>query len=206
MEDINKYTTIAANGTGDFRDRGSKFLAYSFPVQSVQEVKERLQVLKKEHPKAAHHCYAYRIGTEGTLFRANDDGEPSGSAGKPMLGQIDSLGLTNVLVVVVRYFGGSLLGVPGLINAYKTATVQSLESVPKTEKWIEDLFDIEFDYPVMGEVLYLLKQCEATIYKQDLQLFCAIKAGIPRINSDVYVQRLSEIRGVTLKAAKQADQ
>jgi uncharacterized YigZ family protein len=199
MADINKYTTIAASGTGDFRDRGSKFLAYSYPVVSIAEIKEKLQLLKKEHPKAVHHCYAYRLGTDGLQFRANDDGEPSGSAGKPILGQIDSMGLTNILVVVVRYFGGTLLGVPGLINAYKTATAQALENMPKTEKWVEDVFDIEFDYPAMGEVLYLLKQCEATIYKQDLQLFCAVTAGIPRVHSDAYVKRLSEIRGVKIK-------
>ena len=199
MTDKNKYITISSAGLGDFRDRGSKFLAYSYPVASAAEVKERLQALKKEHPKAVHHCYAYRLGTDGTQYRAVDDGEPSGSAGKPILGQIDSMGLINVLVAVVRYFGGSLLGVPGLINAYKTATAQSLETVPKTEKWIEDLFEINFDYPAMGEVLYLLKQAEATIYKQDLQLFCAINAGIPRYQSDAYVQKLSEIRGVTVK-------
>ena len=184
MADANKYTTIASEGTGDFRDRGSKFLAYSYPVSSPAEVKEKLQALKKEHPKAVHHCYAYRIGTDGTQYRAVDDGEPSGSAGKPILGQIDSLGLINVLVVVVRYFGGTLLGVPGLINAYKTATTRSLENIPKTEKWIGNIVDINFDYPAMGEVLYLLKQAEATIYKQDLQLFCEIRAGIPRTQSD----------------------
>ena len=203
MTDLNKYTTISTPGTGDFRDRGSKFLAYSYPVLSAADVKEKLQALKKEHPKAVHHCYAYRLGTDGTQFRAVDDGEPSGSAGKPILGQIDSMGLINVLVVVVRYFGGTLLGVPGLINAYKTATAESLEKVPKTEKWIEAQFEINFDYPAMGEVLYLLKQAEATIYKQDLQLFCVITAGIPRHQSDTYVQRLSEIRGVTVKHLKE---
>lgn len=202
MGDINKYTTIAEAGTGDFRDRGSKFLAYSYAVATPIEVKERLQHLKKEHPKAVHHCYAYRLGTDGTQYRANDDGEPSGSAGKPILGQIDSMGLTNVLVVVVRYFGGSLLGVPGLINAYKTVTAQALETVAKTERWIEDVYEINFDYPAMGEVLYLLKQAEATIYKQDLQLFCVVTAGIPRMHSSQYVQKLSEIRGVTVKAVQ----
>src|SRR3954466_15552915 len=138
MNDVHKYTTIAEPGTGDFRDRGSKFLAYAYPVFTPQDIKDRLNALKKEHPKATHHCYAWRLGTDGTQYRANDDGEPSGSAGKPILGQIDSTELTNVLVVVVRYFGGSLLGVPGLINAYKTATAQSLENLPRTEKWIED--------------------------------------------------------------------
>lgn len=195
-----KYSTISAPATGDFRDRGSKFLAYAYPVSTTTAIKEKLQALKKEHPKAVHHCYAWRLGTDGTQHRANDDGEPSGSAGKPMLGQIDSMGLTNVLVVVVRYFGGTLLGVPGLINAYKTATAQALEAVPKTEKWIEAMVEITFDYPVMGEVLYLLKQSEATIYRQDLQLFCIVVAGIPKVHSDTYVHKLSEIRGVNVKA------
>ncbi len=194
-----KFTTISAEGRGDFRDRGSKFLAYAYPIRTAQDVKEKLQALKKEHTKAVHHCYAWRIGTDGSQHRANDDGEPAGSAGKPILGQIDSMGLTNVLVVIVRYFGGTLLGVPGLINAYKTATAESLEGVPKTEKWIEQLFEISFDYPAMGEVLYILKQCEATIYKQDLQLFCLVQTGIPLIHAELYTQKLAEIRGITLK-------
>lgn len=194
-----KYTTIAAASLGDFRDRGSKFLAYAYPVSAVQDIKEKLQALKKEHPKAVHHCYAWRLGTVGTQYRANDDGEPSGSAGKPILGQIDSLGLTNVLVVVVRYFGGTLLGVPGLVNAYKTAAAQALETVPRTEKWIEQQYEISFDYPSMGEVLYLLKQAEAGIYKQELQLFCTIHAGIPKMHAAPYVQKLTEIRGVSVK-------
>ena len=202
MADNSKYITIAASGTGDFRDRGSKFLSFSYPINTAAEVKEKLQLLKKEHPKANHHCYAYRLGTDGNQYRAVDDGEPSGSAGKPILGQIDSMGLTNVLVIVVRYFGGSLLGVPGLINAYRTAAAQSLENMPVLEKWIEDLYDINFDYPVMGEVLYLLKQAEATSYRQDLQLFCSIKAGIPRQHADTYVQRLSEIRGVSVSVSQ----
>ena len=194
-----KYTTIAVPGFGDFRDRGSKFLAYSYPVSNQQEIKDKLQALKKEHPKANHHCVAWRLGTDGMQYRASDDGEPSGSAGKPMLGQIDSMGLTNVLVVVVRYFGGTLLGVPGLINAYKVATAMALDNLPRVEKWIEGMYEINFDYPAMGEVLYLLKQAEANIYQQDLQLFCVIKAGIPRPNIAACIKKLSEIRGVTVK-------
>ena len=200
MEDVYKYKTIATAGTGDFRDRGSKFLAYAYPIVTVQDVKEKLQQLKKEHPKANHHCVAWRIGITGDSYRATDDGEPSGSAGKPMLGQIDSMGLTNVLVVVVRYFGGTLLGVPGLINAYRTATAMALEPLPTTEKWVEEMYEISFDYPSMGEVLYLLKQSESTIYSQDMQLFCVVKAGIPKKLATAYVQKLEEIRGVTLKA------
>lgn len=195
-----KYITISAAGTSDFRDRGSKFLAFAYPVNNQQEIKEKLQALKKEHPKANHHCVAWRLGTDGMQYRASDDGEPAGSAGKPMLGQIDSMGLTNVLVVIVRYFGGTLLGVPGLINAYKTATAMALEPLPKTEKWIEQKYEITFDYPTMGEVLYLLKQSEATIYRQELQLFCVIETGIPKPNAAACTKKLAEIRGVSLKA------
>lgn len=198
-----KYKTLAGVATAEFKDRGSRFLAFAYPVHTTQEVKEKLQLLKKEHPKAVHFCLAWRMGTDGTQFRANDDGEPSGSAGKPILGQIDSAGLTNVLVVVVRYFGGTLLGVPGLINAYKTVAADALANAPVTEKWIEDRIEIQFDYPVMGEVMYLLRQAEANIYTQELQLFCMVKAGIPRKHSADYVQRLSEIRGVMAKAIKE---
>jgi len=199
MEETLKYKTLEHPTTADFRDRGSKFHAYAYPVSSAQDVKERLQLLKKEHPKAVHHCYAYRLGTDGTQFRANDDGEPSGSAGKPILGQIDSFGLTNVLVVVVRYFGGTLLGVPGLINAYKTVTADALQVGTIPDRWIEDLVEVEFDYPSMGEVMYLLRQAEASIYTQDLQLFCNVKAGIPKYHSAGYVSRLTEIRGVKVR-------
>jgi uncharacterized YigZ family protein len=199
MENKLRYRTIDRPATGEFRDRGSKFFSFAYPVNSAEEVKERVQYLKKEHPKAVHHCFAFRIGTDGTQYRANDDGEPSGSAGKPMLGQIDSAELTNVLVVVVRYFGGSLLGVPGLINAYKTATQEALQNAAITERWIEDLVELEFEYPNMSEVMYLLRQSEATVYHQDLQLFCIVKAGIPRKHSPTYVERLSEIRNVRVK-------
>jgi uncharacterized YigZ family protein len=190
------YKTIAAPTTGNFRDRGSKFLAYAYPVATVQEVKNYVQALKQEHPKAVHHCFAYRIGADKMEFRANDDGEPSGSAGRPILGQIDSLGLTNTLVVVVRYFGGTLLGIPGLINAYKTVTAAALAEAQIIEKQVELLVTLEFDYPVMGEVLHLLKQSGATVYEQELQLFCRIRAGVPLAAADACLARLSEIRSV----------
>lgn len=193
MAEVYQYKTIDGIATAEFKDRGSKFLAYAYPIASSEDVKEKLQLLKKEHPKAVHHCYAYRIGTDGLQYRANDDGEPSGSAGKPILGQIDSMGVTNVLVVVVRYFGGSLLGVPGLINAYKTATHDALQQVSTTEKWIEQKAEIQFDYPVMGEVMYLLRQSEATIYKQDLQLFCVVHACIPKKHIDEYFKSFRKL-------------
>ena len=123
---MNHYYTIEKPAYAEYKDRGSRFLAYAFPAQSVEEFKKRLRELKEEHPRAAHHCAAYRLGADGQTFRASDDGEPSGSAGKPILGQIDSKELTNTAVVVVRYFGGTLLGVPGLINAYKMVHVMVL--------------------------------------------------------------------------------
>jgi uncharacterized YigZ family protein len=121
-----EFKTLAGPATALFKDRGSKFFGFAYPVTSKDEVKQRVQALKKEHPKAVHHCFAYRIGFDGNELRANDDGEPSGTAGRPILGQIDSKGLTNVLIVVVRYFGGTLLGKPGLINAYKTTAADTL--------------------------------------------------------------------------------
>ncbi len=199
MEDKFQYTTIAGHATGDFRDRGSKFLAYAWPIASSDDIKAHLQALKKEHPKAVHHCYAWRLGIDGHLFRANDDGEPSGSAGRPILGQLDSLGLTNILVVVVRYFGGTLLGVPGLINAYKTATALAVTDTPKVVKWVEEQYEFTFDYPAMGEVLYHIKQAEGAVYHQDLQLFCTIRAGLPIKYKDGCLKKLSEIRNLEMK-------
>ena len=122
------YNTIEKPATAEFKDRGSKFLAYVYPVQLIEEFKIRLADLKKEHPKAVHHCFAYRLGTDKNNFRVSDDGEPSGTAGRPILGQIDSKELTNVVIIVVRYFGGTLLGVPGLINAYKTSASMVLQT------------------------------------------------------------------------------
>lgn len=199
MEEQYTYKTITSPTTSDFRDRGSKFFGFAYPVGDVDEVKEKIKALKKEHPKAVHYCVGFRIGTDGTLYRASDDGEPSGSAGKPILGQIDSAELTNILVVVVRYFGGSLLGVPGLINAYKTATEQALAQAEIVERQIEERITINFDYPVMNDVMQLLKQSEATIYKQDLQLFCVIESGIPVKHSEQYIAKLEEVKGVTLR-------
>jgi uncharacterized YigZ family protein len=199
IEKKDHYSTLERPATGDFRDRGSKFLAFAYPVTNISEAKIYIQQLKKEHPKAVHHCLAYRIGTDGTNFRAPDDGEPSGSAGKPILGQRDSMGLTNVLVVVVRYFGGTLLGVPGLINAYKTATRLALESVATVVKWVEMRVLIKFNYPAMGEVLYLLKQADASIYRQEMQLFCEIEAGIPVPNAEKCILKLKEMETIELQ-------
>lgn len=193
------YKTIEAPVTGEFKDRGSKFFGYAFPIRNVEDVKLHLQDLKKMHPKAVHHCYAYRIGTDGLQYRANDDGEPSGSAGRPILGQIDSYGLTNVLVVNVRYFGGTLLGVPGLINANKTCTAACLDVATVVEKNIEHLISLEFDYSIMNEVMTVLKQHDATMYSQDMQLFCVFTAGIALAQKELCLHKLEQIRGLTIK-------
>lgn len=197
-----KIRTIASPSHSLFKDRGSKFLGYSFPISSLDDVKERINEVKKVHPKATHHCYAFRLGHEGINFRANDDGEPSGSAGRPILGQIDSLGLTNVLVVIVRYYGGTMLGVPGLINAYKTATAEALNTVSIIEKWITQCVEITTNYPNLGEVLYWLKHYEAEVKKQDLSLFCVITAAMPKINLKACSKHLNTINGLTLKNAE----
>src|SRR3954447_14536762 len=149
------YYTIEKPSVAEYKDRGSRFLAYAYPIQSTDDFKKNLQSLKKEHPKAGHHCFAYRLGLEGNNFRVSDDGEPSGSAGKPILGQIDSKQVINVLVVVVRYFGGTLLGVPGLINAYKTATALALQLTPVTQKQVLVNYRLHFDYTRMNDVMII---------------------------------------------------
>lgn len=187
------YKTIAAATESLFKDRGSRFLGFAYPVNDVDTIKKHLQHLKELHPKAVHHCYAFRLGTDGTHYRAVDDGEPSGSAGKPVLGQIDSFEITNILIVVVRYFGGTLLGVPGLINAYKTAAQEALIQTAIIEKDIEKPVRLSFGYPVMNEVMTALKQYGVSIQEQDMQLFCEMTIGIPLKVLDACMDRLRQI-------------
>ncbi len=164
---IDSYKTIASPSTGEFKDRGSKFFAYAFPVFSEEEWQEQLEVVKKEHFKARHHCFAYRLGVDQNNFRANDDGEPSGTAGRPILGQIDSFELTNVIVIVVRYFGGTKLGTSGLINAYKLSAAEALENAEIEERLIEDVYHLKFEYSLMPDVMNALKKMDLTVLKQD---------------------------------------
>lgn len=178
------YVTIVAPSTSDFRDRGSKFLGYAYPVVSVEVAKRRLQELKKLHPKAVHHCFAWRIGAEEEQVRANDDGEPSGSAGKPIEGQLISRGLTNVLVVVVRYFGGTLLGVPGLIHAYRTAASEALDNAEKVECKVECRLLVQFDYTVMNDIMQVVKQHDCRIGKQEMGLYCLYELWVPLERKD----------------------
>jgi uncharacterized YigZ family protein len=190
------YYTIEKPSVAEFKDRGSRFIAFAFPVENISDFKEKLAIVKKEHPKATHHCFAYRLGLDGNLFRVSDDGEPSGSAGRPILGQIDSKQLTDVLIIVARYFGGTLLGVPGLINAYKTAAALALQVTPVLQKPVLVYYRLQFDYTIMNEVMTISKQCDCVVSKQEMNLFCSLKLGIPKNRLEEVLYKLNNIRGV----------
>ena len=182
----------------EFKDRGSRFIAYAFPVLSADDFKKRLKEIKEEHPKAAHHCFAYRIGTDGNNFRSSDDGEPSGSAGRPILGQIDSKELSNIAIIVVRYFGGTLLGVPGLINAYKTSASFALQLNPTIKKPVLINYRLQFDYTILNEVMRIIKKNNCLILKQELQLFCIMETSIPKQNLELCILQLKNLKGMEL--------
>jgi uncharacterized YigZ family protein len=196
------YNTIEQPAVAEYRDRGSKFIGYVFPLQDVADFKEKLNEIKKEHPKATHHCFAYRLGLDGNIFRVADAGEPSGTAGKPILGQIDSKELTNVLVIVVRYFGGTLLGVPGLINAYKMTASLALQMTAVIQKPVEVLYTLHFNYTQMNEVMMILKQCNCQVIKQEMQLFCDMTIGIPKARKEEVLYKLNDLCGVEVTAVK----
>jgi uncharacterized YigZ family protein len=196
------YSTVETTSSAEYKDRGSRFIAYTFPVSSVNDFKDRLADIKKEHPKATHHCFAYRLGLDGLQYRVSDDGEPSGTAGRPILGQIDSKQLTDVLVVVVRYYGGTMLGVPGLINAYKTATALALQVTPFVQKPVLVNYRLEFDYTQMNEVMRIMKYFDCVIVKQETVLFCVMEIGIPKNRLDEVLFKLKDLRTVEVGAAK----
>lgn len=185
-----EYLTIQSPTTALFRDRGSKFLSYTFPINSAEDWNRSLDEVKQEHPKARHFCYAYRIGIDQNNFRANDDGEPSGSAGRPILGQIDSFELTNVFVVVVRYFGGTKLGIPGLINAYKTATKLAFDEANIITKIVCDHFQLSFSYDLMSPVMNTLKKLNLDITKQEFTDQGYIDLALPKSKSEVLLKKV----------------
>ncbi len=183
------YLTIAQPSEGIYKDKGSKFIAYAYPVTTEEEIKIHLTALRKEHFNARHHCYAFRLGADKQAYRANDDGEPKYSAGKPILGQIQSKDLTNVLIVVVRYFGGVLLGVNGLVTAYKQAAADALANAQIIEKTVNELFKITFDYLQMNDVMKLLKEEHLQQVEQNLGLNCKLVFSV-RKNNSVRVEEL----------------
>ena len=192
------YNTIDQAGVASFKDRGSTFTGYSFPLDNIENFKPLIQKLKKEHPKAAHFCFGYKLGIDGNKFRSSDDGEPSGSAGKPILGQIESKGLTDVLVVVVRYFGGSLLGVLGLINAYKSTAAMALQVVPIVRKPLLFKIKIEFDYTNVNEISTIIKHYKCQIISQENFLFCAYTVAIPLEIKEEVMFKLKQLRNVEI--------
>ncbi len=193
MED--EYLTLEKESTGIFRDKGSRFLAFAFPVSSEEEIKIKLEQLRKEYHDARHHCYAWRLGQDKILFRANDDGEPGNSAGKPILGQIQSFDLTNILIVVVRYFGGTLLGVGGLIQAYKTAAMEAVKNGEIIKASVYRYYRISFDYSSMNQVMKIIKDHDLLQSDQNFEQNCSLKLAVRKSQSETIIEKLSNTAG-----------
>lgn len=193
------YLTIDKPVEGIFRDRGSKFLAFAHPINSEADIKPILAGLKAAHPKANHHCWAMRLGIDRSVFRINDDGEPSGTAGRPILNTLLSRNITNVLIVVVRYFGGTLLGVPGLINAYRTATEEALNIAVVIEKTLNDVYTIQFDYQQMNDIMRIIKEDNLNVLDQQFDNSCVIKIGIRRMQVNQSISKLEKVDSVVIK-------
>lgn len=197
MEDT--FKTISKPSEGLFKEKGSKFISYAWPVSSEDEIREIIQTIRRDHHAARHHCYAWRLGHEKLLFRANDDGEPSSTAGKPILGQIQSFDLTNLLIVVVRYFGGTLLGVSGLINAYRNAALDAINQAEIVEKLVEQHLLIEFGYSVLNDVMKLFKDEKLPQNESVFDLNCRIKTQIRLRDLDRIEESLKKVEGVVVK-------
>lgn len=196
------YLTIKAAAEGVFRDRGSKFLAYAYPIASDAEIKDLVTRLKAEHPKANHHCWAMRLGTDRSVFRINDDGEPSGTAGRPILNVLLCRDVTNVLVVVVRYFGGTLLGVPGLINAYKQATLDALDNADMIEKTVQDVYTLQFAHEQMNDVMRLVKENNLIVLRQQFDTLCNLQFGIRKTKVNEVLSKLERIQDLKISYNK----
>ncbi len=192
------YKTIKAPCEGIYKEKGSKFLAFAFPVTSETEIKNHVDSIKKEYYDARHHCYAYILGPDKATYRANDDGEPSGTAGRPIHGQLLSKDITNTLVIVVRYFGGIKLGVSGLINAYKTATKDALDNAEVVEKTVNEIYRVEFEYPLMNDVMRLLKDEGLEQFNQRFEMNCSLDFAVRKSRSTRVTDAFDKIRSVTL--------
>ncbi len=198
MEDL--FRTIGESAEGIYKEKGSKFLAFAYPVTSEEEIKNILADLRGKYYDARHHCYAYRLGADKQQFRANDDGEPSSTGGKPILGQIVSNDLTNILIVVVRYFSGIKLGVSGLINAYRTAAAAAIAQAVIVEKTVERLFHIRFDYLVMNEVMRIVKDENIQVIKRDFDTECRMVLSVRWSNAVRIRERLTQITSLHIEA------
>lgn len=195
------FKTIRALSEGLYKDKGSKFLAFAHPVESASEVKLLLEQYRKTYYDARHVCYAYALGPKAADTRSNDDGEPSGTAGRPILGQIQSFDLTNVLVVVIRYFGGVLLGTGGLVVAYRTAAFEALQNAAVEEKTIDADFSVRFEFPFMNEVMKLVKSLDAQIVCQDYDMDCGMTLRIRMRDAQRLENSLSKIETLRFEMA-----
>jgi uncharacterized YigZ family protein len=193
------YKTITTSTEGIYKEKGSKFLSFAIPVTTADEVREIVKNFRKEYYDARHVCYAYMLGAERKDFRANDDGEPSGTAGRPILGQINSRELTNVLIIVVRYFGGILLGTGGLVVAYKEAAVDALNQAEVVEKTIDETITIHFDYVLMNDVMRIVKDTNAQILHQDYDNQCSMQLSIRKQDAGLLTSKLQKIHELTIK-------
>jgi len=193
MEYTDTYKTIGVPSEGHYKEKGSKFIAYAFPVSDEQQIKEITLRLKKEHHSARHHCFAWRLGSDLKLFRVNDDGEPSGTAGRPIFGQIQQHGLTDILVVVVRYFGGILLGTSGLTNAYKQAAADVLTNSNIIEKIVETTIVVNFDYLAMNEFMIILKEFQLEMKDNQFDLSCKAKIMVRKQLTTIVMEKLGKI-------------
>jgi uncharacterized YigZ family protein len=196
---MDAYKTIGQSAEGTFRDRNSRFLAFGYPVTSVDEALEIIEGLRKKYHDARHHCYAYRIGVESEQTRMNDDGEPSGTAGKPIYNQVLSHQVTNILVVVVRYFGGTLLGTGGLINAYKSATADMFEHAVITERFIEQTIELKFPYEKLNSIMRILKDEDLVPVHPVYEMDCSMQLHVRKGYFDKVIQKLSAIGNIHIK-------
>ena len=189
------YKSIAGHSEGLFKDNGSRFIAHAYPVETEEEVRSIVSALRKEYYDARHHCYAYRLGYKGDVFRASDDGEPAGSSGRPILGQIDSNGLSDVLVVVVRYFGGIKLGIPGLIRAYKTSTADAISNANIAEKIASRRFRVVFGYMSMNSVMKVMKDLNLSESNQQFDMECSLQTVVRLTLVDSFLERMADVEG-----------
>jgi len=199
---LDSYQTIAAPSKGIYKAKGSKFIAFAYPIFDEHEFKEKLQTLKKEYHDARHHCYAYQLGLSENKFRFNDDGEPSSTAGKPIFGQIQSFKLTNITIIVIRYFGGTKLGVGGLITAYKEAAKDTLNNAKIITKTVDNVYQIEFNYNIMSKVMNFVKHHQLNVIHQVLNEKGIIQFKIRQTESEEIIKNLQEITSLKITFLK----
>ena len=201
-EIVEKYKTIKTTSEGNYKEKGSKFLAFAYPVSTEEEIKEIQQKLRKEYYDARHHVFAWRLGADKKRYRASDDGEPSNSSGPPILGQIQSFDLTNILIVVIRYFGGTKLGVSGLINAYRTAAKEAIGNNIIEEKTVMSYYRVEFSYNEMNSVMKLIKDNNISQTNQNFDLNCSLKIAVKVSDEDIITEKFKKIMGVKITFLK----